>query len=35
MNLIEKEANKRSADIENKIVVIKEAAYAKGKKYRL
>ena len=34
MNLLEKEANKKVADIDNKIVVIKEAAYAKAKKYR-
>ena len=34
MNLLEKEANKKVADIDNKIVVIKEAAYAKANKYR-
>ncbi len=34
MNLLEKEANQKVAAIDNKIIVIKEAAYAKAKKYR-
>lgn len=34
MNLAEKETNKNLADFENQIIVIKETAIAKAKKYR-